>query len=132
MAKSRLVETNEKIAEGVTDGYRKMEEGVVTGYRKIEEGVVDGYRKIEKGAVSGFNKIADRFVDNFLTKEGESVEEAKARLAAEQKAREAKSVAERRKGAAAEGGNGTDKQKSEVSGIKGDSGVENGRKAGLE
>ena len=53
--------------------------------------------KIAKGAVSGFNKMADKFVDNFLTKEGESVEEAKARIAAEQKEREAKSAAEREK-----------------------------------
>lgn len=53
--------------------------------------VVSGYKKIEEGAVGGFNKIADKFVDNFLTKEGESVEEARERLAAEQKAREAAS-----------------------------------------
>lgn len=84
MAKSKLVKANEKIAKGV-----------VGGYKKIEEGVVGGYKKIEKGAVGGFNKIADKFVDNFLTKEGESVEEARARLAAEQKEREAKSVVAR-------------------------------------
>jgi len=47
---------------------------------------VEGCRKIEEGAVGGFNKIADKFVDDFLTKEGESVEEAKTRLAAEQRA----------------------------------------------
>lgn len=76
MAKSKLVKANEKIADGV-----------VSGYKKIENGVVDGYKKIEKGTVEGFNKIADKFVDNFLTKEGESVEEAKERLAAEQKSR---------------------------------------------
>lgn len=35
-------------------------------------------------------KIADKFVDHFLTKEGESVEEAKVRLAAEQEEREAR------------------------------------------
>lgn len=77
MAKSKLVKANERIAENV-----------VSGYKKIEEGVVGGYKKIEDGAVGGFNKIADKFVDSFLTKEGESVEEAKERLAAEQKARE--------------------------------------------
>ena len=79
MAKSKLVKANEKIAEGVVGGYKNIEEGVVGGYKKIEEGVV-----------GGFNKITDKFVDNFLTKEGESVEEAKERLAAEQKEREAK------------------------------------------
>lgn len=76
MAKSKIVGANEKIAENVV--------GV---YKKIEEGVVGGYKKIEDGAVGGFNKIADKFVDSFLTKEGESVEEARERLAAEQKAR---------------------------------------------
>ena len=45
--------------------------------------------------VKANEKIADRFVDNFLTKDGESVEEAKARLSVEQKEREAKSAAER-------------------------------------
>ena len=33
--------------------------------------------KIKNGAVIRFNKIADKFAYNFLTKEGESVEEAK-------------------------------------------------------
>ena len=73
MAKSKLVAANKKI-----------EEGVVGGYKKIEEGVVAGYKKIEDGVVNGFNKITDKFVDNYLTREGESVEEAKERLAKEQ------------------------------------------------
>lgn len=76
MVKSKLVKANEKIAEEV-----------VGGYKKIEEGVVGGYKKMEEGAVGGFNKIADKFVDNYLTKEGESVEEARVRLKTEQKAR---------------------------------------------
>lgn len=82
MAKSKLVKANEKIADAV-----------VGGYRKIEEGVVGGYKKIENGAVNGFTKISDSFVDQFLTKDGETVEEAKARLAAEQKEREEKKTA---------------------------------------
>ena len=36
--------------------------------------------KIETGVVSGYKKIEDTFVEKFLAKEGESVEEAKARL----------------------------------------------------
>lgn len=84
MAKSKLVKANEKIAENV-----------VGGYKKIEEGVVGGYKKIENGAVGGFNKIADKFVDSFLTKEGESVEAARERLATEQKAREEAGKAKR-------------------------------------
>lgn len=46
-----------------------------------------GYKKIEEGAVGGFNKIADMFVDHFLTKEGETVEEARRRLSEENTAR---------------------------------------------
>lgn len=69
MAKSKIVKANEKIAETVTDGYKKIEKGVVDGYKKIEQGVVGGYTKIE-----------DKFVDAYLTKDGETVEEAKQRL----------------------------------------------------
>ena len=69
MAKSKIVKANEKIAEAVTGGYKKIERGVVNGYKKIEQGVTAGYTKIE-----------DKFVDTYLTKDGETVEEAKARL----------------------------------------------------
>ena len=67
MAKSKLVKANQKIAESVVSGYHKIEEGVV----------------------SGVTRITDKFVDEFLTKEGESVEDAKRRLAAEQAKRQA-------------------------------------------
>ncbi len=63
MAKSKLVKANQKIAQTVVEGYKKVEGGVVGGYRKIE----------------------DKFIDQFLTRDGESVEEAKARLKAENK-----------------------------------------------
>lgn len=58
MAKSKLVKANEKIAEGVTTGFQKVSDGVVSAYKKIE----------------------DAFVDRYLTHDGETVEEAKARL----------------------------------------------------
>jgi len=74
MAKSKIVKANEKIAEAVTSGYKSIEKGVVDGYKKIEKGVIDGYSKIE-----------DKFVDAYLTKDGETVEEAKARLKKEKK-----------------------------------------------
>ena len=47
MAKSKLIEANQKIAKGVTEGFQKIEDAVVGGYKKIEQGVVDGYTKIE-------------------------------------------------------------------------------------
>lgn len=58
MAKSKIVEVNEKIADTVVGGYKKIEQGVVKGYTKIE----------------------DKFVETYLTKDGETVEEAKERL----------------------------------------------------
>lgn len=58
MAKSKIIKANEKIAETVTDSYKKIEKGVVDCYTKIE----------------------DKFVAAYLTKDGESVEEAKVRL----------------------------------------------------
>ena len=63
MAKSKIIEINEKIAETVVAGYKKIERGVVGGYTKIE----------------------DKFVEAYLTKDGETVEEAKARLKKENK-----------------------------------------------
>ena len=76
MDKSKFAEANTKAAQAVTVGYKKIEKGVVDGYKKIEDGVVDGYKKIE-----------DKFVDQFLTKDGETVEDAKKRLKEEQNAR---------------------------------------------
>ena len=69
MAKSKLVNANEKIIEGVTTGYKKNEDTVVGAYKKVEKTVVDGYEKVE-----------DAFVDRYLTRDGETVEEAKQRL----------------------------------------------------
>ena len=58
MAKSKFVKANEKIAEKVTDTFEKIEDTVVSGYNKIE----------------------DAFIDRYLTKDGETLEEAKKRL----------------------------------------------------
>lgn len=41
--------------------------------KKIEQKVTKKYKKIEKDAAKKFNKVANKFVDNFLTKEEESV-----------------------------------------------------------
>lgn len=73
MAKSKLIQANEKIAEKVVGGHKKVEETVVGGYKKVEKTVVEGYKKIE-----------DAFVARYLTHDGETVEEAKARLYAQQ------------------------------------------------
>ena len=77
MAKSKIVKANQKIAEAVVDGYKKVEGAVVGGYKKVEETVVGAYTKVE-----------DKFVDQYLTRDGETVEEAKARLKGEKKSEE--------------------------------------------
>ena len=74
MAKSKIAKANMKVADAVTSGYKKIENGVVAGYKKLESGVVAGYTKLE-----------DKFVDTYLTKDGETVEEAKTRLKKENK-----------------------------------------------
>lgn len=58
MAKAKIVNVTEKIAETVTGSYKKIEKGVTAGYTKIE----------------------DKFVEAYLTKDGETVEQAKERL----------------------------------------------------
>ena len=63
MAKSKLVKVNEKVGEKVVDIYKKVENSVVGTYHKIE----------------------DKFVDKYLTKDGETVEDAKKRLKEEEK-----------------------------------------------
>lgn len=68
MAKSKLVKANEKIAENVTTGFKKMSDAVVGSYTKIE----------------------DKFVDEFLTKDGETVSDAKKRLKQEEEERRKK------------------------------------------
>lgn len=58
MAKSKLVKTNEKIAEVLTEGFFKIGYGVIGRYTKIE----------------------DTFMESYLAKDGETVAEAKERL----------------------------------------------------
>ncbi len=67
--------------------YQTIEEGVVGAYKTIESGVVGGYHKVEDTVVGGYTKIEDTFVGRYLTRDGETVEEAKARLKAENEER---------------------------------------------
>ena len=48
--------------------------------KKIENTAVGSYNKIEKSVVDGYTKIEDKFVERYLTKDGETVGEAKKRL----------------------------------------------------
>ena len=44
-----------------------------------------GYKKVEESVVGGYTKIEDAFVEKFLAKDGETVEEAKERLRNQEK-----------------------------------------------
>lgn len=70
----------------------KIENAVVGGYKKIEDGVVGSYKKIEDGVVGKFEDITDSFIEKHLMKDGETLEEAKERIAAENKDRVEKSI----------------------------------------
>lgn len=63
MAKSKIVKANQKIADTVVGGYKKVESTVVNTYTKIE----------------------DKFVEQYLTRNGETIAEAKERLKKENK-----------------------------------------------
>ena len=70
---AKIADMNGKIAQTVTEGYKKIEDSVVGGYKKIEDGVVEG-----------FGKVSDKFVEKLFAREGESAEEAKKRLSGEE------------------------------------------------
>ena len=72
--------TMTKDTKAVVDGYKKIENGVVKGYSKIQDGTVKGYTKFQDGVVKGWTKVENKFVDILFRKDGETTEEAKARL----------------------------------------------------
>ena len=78
--------TPEAMGEAAQAGYKVIEDTVVGGYKAIENGVVNGYKAMETGVVEGFGKVVDKCVEVLFAKEGETVEEAKARLSGQNKA----------------------------------------------
>ncbi len=69
MEKSNIVKTVDQMADAATGVYEKIETAVTGVYEKIETAVVGGYTKVE-----------DAFVERYLTKDGETVAQAKERL----------------------------------------------------
>lgn len=72
----------------IADIVENMGQTVTRGYKAIETGAVSGYKVIENGAVTGYEKVSDKCVEILFAKEGEFVEEAKARLAANRKTKD--------------------------------------------
>ena len=64
-----------------TEANKKIEKAVVGTYEKIEDTVVGAYEAVEDAVVGAYKKVEDRFVETFLAEDGESVEQAKQRLA---------------------------------------------------
>lgn len=56
--------------------------------RPIEDAVVGSYRKIEKKVVDSYRQIEDRFIDAFLAQDGESTEQARARVVRQREERQ--------------------------------------------
>lgn len=77
MAQSKFVKANEEIAKKVVGTFEKIKGAVIGSYTKVEDAVVGGYTKVE-----------DAFVDRYLTRDGVTVEVAKARLRREREQRE--------------------------------------------
>ncbi len=78
--KAREHDLSDFSAEAAAELVDVTAKGVTTGYKKIEAGVVAGYKKIEDGVVEGFGKVVDKCVEVLFAQEGESIEDAKARL----------------------------------------------------
>ena len=72
----------------IADIVENISQSVTRGYKAIETGAVSGYKAIENGAVTGYEKVSDKCVEILFAKEGEFVEEAKARLAANRKTKD--------------------------------------------
>ena len=56
--------------------------------RPIEDAVVGSYRKIEKKVVDSYRQIEDRFIDAFLAQDGESTQQARARVVRQREERQ--------------------------------------------
>ena len=107
---AKFADRMKKIESSVAEGYQKIEGGVVSGYKKIENGVAEGFTGIvdkmsgvmldEEGSmktgkagqavVGAYKKVEDAFVSTFMAKEGETTQEAKARVTADTEARQVK------------------------------------------
>ena len=72
----------ERANDAAQDALYETENGVVKGYKAIENAVVGGYKKIEEAVVGGWEKVEETCVDILFKKEGETTQEAMARLSA--------------------------------------------------
>ena len=53
---------------------------LIQAERKIAKAVTEGFRQIQTAVVGVCERVEDAFVERFLTREGESAAQAKARL----------------------------------------------------
>ena len=96
---AKFADHMEKIAGSAAEGYQKIEKGVVEGFTGMvdkmsgvmldEEGNLKT-GKVGEAVVGAYKKAEDAFVNTFMAREGESVEDAKGRVTAGTEARQAK------------------------------------------
>lgn len=85
--------TLEKIENGVVNGVKEIAENACE-FEKVAENIAVGtYKIIEETVVDGFTTISDAFIEKYLMKEGETLEEAKERINKEQEELAAKTAA---------------------------------------
>lgn len=77
-----------------------MAEKFTDKLQKIEDGVVGTYQKIEGGVTSAYQKVEDKFINTFIARGDETIEEAKARIVKGQENLEAKAAEDAKKRAA--------------------------------
>lgn len=75
-----MLEFSKKSSEAIESAFEAAADVTVKGYKTIETGVFKSCKAVENAVVGNNTKIEDKFVDQFLKKEGETVEEAKQRL----------------------------------------------------
>ena len=58
----------------------EMRKKFAEAVKPVSDKVTGGYQKVEDTVVGGYKKIEDAFVGRYLTRENETVEDAKARI----------------------------------------------------
>ena len=70
----------DKIAEKVIEGYKKVEDFAKSGYKDTGKNIKSGFDSVVNTVVSGAKKAGDFCVEKVFSREGETVEETKARI----------------------------------------------------
>lgn len=70
----------DKIAEKVVEGYKKVEDFAKGGYKDTGKNFKEGFDNVKNTVVDGCKKAGDFCIEKVFSREGETVEETKARI----------------------------------------------------